>query len=64
MAETMPDFCLLSMFLLLYIGAYLIYNVVNFFLYSKVNQLYVYMCVCVSPLLWISFSFRSPQSTE
>ena len=32
----------------------------SFLLYSKVNQLYVY----IYPLLWTSFPFRSPHSAE
>ena len=50
-----PCFC--SYFFLNFLGVYLLYNVV-FLPYSKVNQLYV----CVSPVFWISFSFRSPLS--
>ena len=33
----------------------------EFLLYSKVNRLHVYI---LSPLFWISFPFKSPQSTE
>ena len=32
----------------------------QFLLYNKVNQLFV----CICPLFWVSFPFRSPQSIE
>ena len=32
----------------------------QFLLYSKVHQLYLY--IYISPLFWISFTYRSPQS--
>ena len=35
-----------------------------FLLYSKVNWLRMCVCVYISPLFWISFPFRSPQSSE
>ena len=34
----------------------------SFLLYSKVIQLYIH--IYISPLFWISFPFRSPQSTK
>ena len=43
-----------------FIGEYLLYSVV--LVCSKVNQMY--MCIHISPLFWISFPARSPQSPE
>ena len=43
------------------IGVWLLYTIVLvFLLYNKGNQPNIY----ISPLLWISFPFRSPKSTE
>ena len=39
----------------------LLYNVV---LVSTVQQSESAICIRISPLVWISFSFRSPQSIE
>ena len=46
-------------FELLFIGVELLDNTVKSLLYSKVQQLYVFL----SPLFWVSFPFRSPQGS-
>ena len=46
---------------LIVIAIQLLYKLYQFLLYIKVNQLYVYIHALFS---WISFRFRSPQSTE
>ena len=46
-------------FELLFIGVELLDNTVKSPLYSKVQQLYVFL----SPLFWVSFPFRSPQGS-
>ena len=35
-----------------------------FLLYIKVNHIYIHMYIYTSSLFWMSFPFRSPQSTE
>ena len=44
-----------------FIGLQLLYNVV---LVSTVQQSELAVCVHITPLFWLSFLFRSPQSTE
>ena len=56
--EEAKDFFL---FKLIFIGVQLLYNVV---LVSTVQQSESAICVHISALFWISFPFRSPQSTE
>ena len=46
---------------LIFIGVQLLYNVV---LVSTVQQSESGVCIHISPLFWISFPFRSPQSIE
>ena len=54
---------LFSLFLskLIFIGVELLYSVV---LVSAVQQSESAICIHISPLFYISFPFRSPQSTE
>ena len=47
-------------FLIIIIGVQLLYNIV---LVSTVQQIESAVRIHISPLFWISFSFRSPQST-
>ena len=49
------------LFLLIFIGVQLLYNVV---LVSAVQPSESVIHIHISPLFWISFPFRSPQSTE
>ena len=49
------------LFFLFFIGVQLLYNVV---LVSAVQQSESAICIHISTLFWISFPFRSPQSTE
>ena len=51
----------LFIYFLLFIGVQLLYNVV---LVSTVQQSESAIRINISPLFWISFPFRSPQSTE
>ena len=52
---------LLSFFFIKFLLAYSCFTMLcQFLLYNKVNQLFV----CISPLFWVSFPFRSPQGIE
>ena len=45
--------------LIFFIGVQLLHTMCYFLLYSQVNQLHVHIC----SLIWISFPFKSAQST-
>ena len=45
---------------LFFLLKYSCFTMCSFLLYSKVNQLYIY----IYPLFWISFPFRLPESIE
>ena len=48
-------------FFLIFFGVELLYNIV---LVSTVQQSESAIYIHISPLFWISFAFRSPESTE
>ena len=58
--ELLLSICLL-LFLINFIGIQLLYNVV---LVSTVQQSESAICIHMPHLFWISFPFRSPESTE